>query len=364
MQPRRSILMMLALGAVCLRLSAQQSIIVSQPADAGNSGKADKSSHKNSHSSLLDYFSQESDSNRDIHVHAGDFNAPQSFFHNNNSPSFSMPHPVYFSRQSIEAANKDKNWTLLTPAEILGVQTPEEILGINNKDQNLSLDEQFLQRLHKNSSAGATNGGPAGVNFNWQNNDNNDPFANNDSSGWNNTSDNNSPFRRLNSTDGSALSSGRTGSFQPPDPSSGLSRLFNQANTSSSDQQGANSIWTSPFARPSQPRSQTSQEQRDAMQRFRALMEPESSPNKTAMPVRYSSASKSKSASASFFNNQPAYNPAGGSADQLLDNASRPEGLQSLPRVGAPKMKTETTRPAWQAQLPPWMRKGPPQHGH
>src|SRR5580693_8522200 len=53
-----------------------------------------------------------------------------------------------------------KNWTLLTPEEILGVPTAEKILGLPEPDdeKNLTVTERYLKRLNdQEQSVSATN---------------------------------------------------------------------------------------------------------------------------------------------------------------------------------------------------------------
>src|SRR6185312_1922520 len=50
------------------------------------------------------------------------------------------------AEQLRQALNRQKNWTLLTPAEIMGVQTPEKIFGLAETNANQSLAERYFQR--------------------------------------------------------------------------------------------------------------------------------------------------------------------------------------------------------------------------
>jgi hypothetical protein len=89
---------------------------------------------------------------------ASAYNAPTSLF-GNNTPTASFdilpgapdPGPAanpVSAAQWRKFLDGKKNWTLMTPEEILGVPTPEKILGLTDpkEDDKLSLTERFLQR--------------------------------------------------------------------------------------------------------------------------------------------------------------------------------------------------------------------------
>ncbi|HZI32788.1 MAG TPA: hypothetical protein VFF11_10635, partial [Candidatus Binatia bacterium] len=337
------LLLILAIGAAALSVPAQETVVVSKPADA----QSDKASPVMG--------------NSERRINAGDYRAPKAFL-NDFSPTLPMPRPLYLGNANASAANeanKRKNWTLLTPEEILGVQTPEKILGNKDKktDQDLSLEDQYLLRLRSAATSGLTNGRAGGPG--WQNNDNNNPFDQRNSRDSNNPFDNSNPFNRYNNNDNPPFPSGRMADAQQPGQGRDLSGFFNHLDpTAAAQQKQPESIWTSPFAQPVRP--ETAQEQLDAMERFRALMEPGSLPDKDKMvsQTRYSPPAKSASPSPSFFQQQPQYNPAGQSVDLLRDNSTRPTGLQPLPGVTGPALKPPEQKPSWQPQLPPWMRTG------
>lgn len=316
----------LALGAGAVSAWAQQTIIYSKPAGI-DSDKAN---------SFMDTSRR---------LHAGDYKAPHSFL--NVQPNIPLPPPSYQSTwdsSAIDAANKRNNWALLTPRQILGVKTPDEILGIKpkNDEGNLSLEERFLLRQQSPASGMLTNGGAGSL------------FLRNDSSPFWNNSQNGRQSAGSGSTDSRSYNAGQ------PDSFSSLRRLFNTANarnvSGGNDQndQNQNSIWTSGFAQPPQPK--VTPDQIAAMERFRALMAPNPAP---AKPVTVPTYSSSKSDSSSFFDQQPNVNPAGRSYTSVESDIIRPKGLTPLPGITGPAPKPDNKRPAWKAQLPPWMSDGP-----
>src|SRR5258708_7044227 len=77
-----------------------------------------------------------------------------------------MPRPLPLSPAQMAAMqqslDREKNWTLMTPAEILGVPTPEKILGIPERDatgarKNQTITERYLERENARQT-GVTNG--------------------------------------------------------------------------------------------------------------------------------------------------------------------------------------------------------------
>ena len=139
-----NLLLILALGAVAVSARADETNLFSTPID-GPKSKTDSST--GSSQRQLD---------------AGNYNAPKHFF-NNYSPSLPMPRPVFLGNldaASQDALNRSRNWALLTPEQILGMQTPEDILGLKkaDSDKNLALEEQFLLRESRPVDGAATNG--------------------------------------------------------------------------------------------------------------------------------------------------------------------------------------------------------------
>lgn len=338
------LLMVLAVASAGWPLMAQESIIYSPPSD-------EKSDQPNP---IM--------VNPDRQVSAGDYNAPRKIF-NNFAPILPMPQPIYYGNTDpavLDALNKRRNWTLLTPAQILGVQTPEEILGLDSlKPENkMSLDQQFLMRLESKSASGVNAGiatyGTTPDHSEYNKYDGSDP------------SGRGNPFNRAknNKLD---FSSGSTGNGllkagQSDAQDNYFKQFFNEVDSASSRQQTSgfqqrsDSPWTSPFAQPNQPK--ISQDQIDAMDRFRALMNPGASPNAT--PISYST--PAKPVPDPYLQKQPQYNPVGRSFAPLGSDAAGPTGIQPLPGLTGPTQKSAAGRPSWQAQMPPWMQGGPQPH--
>jgi hypothetical protein len=318
---------MLALCAGSVSVSAQQTIILSKPKEV-DSDKAN---------SFL---------NKSGSLHADDYKAPQSFF--NIAPDLPLPRPSYqpWDSSAIETANKQKNWGLLTPEQIFGVQKPEDLLGVKPQDgkDKLSLEDQFLLRQRKSSGGMATNGGAGSL------------FMRDDSNPFLKRMDRNNPNAWQPGYDGSPNSSQFDSS--QPDSYRSLKRLFGNANPGdvyAPGNQPQNSMWTSGFTQPTQPKA--TQEQLDSMERFRALMQSAPAQDSTAQIPSYNAA---KPSSSSFFDQPPSFNPAGRSYTALESDITRPKGLTPLPGVTGPVSKPDNNiRPDWKAKLPPWMSSGP-----
>lgn len=325
------LLVFFALVAASLPLAAQETIVYSKPSDA----KEEKT--------------DDSINDKERKINSGDYNAPRQVF-NDFSPNLPGPRPSYFGNMDPavrDALNKRKNWTLLTPEQILGVQTPEDILGIKDQStEKLSLEDQYLLRI-STTGTGATTDQKSGNAT--RRDDNNSRLDARNSSG------NNNPFDRYKN-DNPLFSPNQMANPQIQDQSKDIGQFFNSP---AADQQQGDSIWTSKFAQPSQPK--ISPEQTARMDRFRAMLELAPAPDRTASQVRYPTTPSTSTKPDSFFEKQPQFNPRGGSASLLEDNSTRPVGIQPLPGITGPRLKPETKRPDWQAQLPPWMKEGPQQ---
>ncbi|HEY2330226.1 MAG TPA: hypothetical protein VGI63_10490, partial [Verrucomicrobiae bacterium] len=127
----------------------------------------------------------------------------------------------------------------------------------------------------------------------------------------------------------------------------------------SGDERKPESAWTSVFAQPAQPKQTSAQ--LEEMERFRALMEPGSLPDKTPIPARFS-VTPAPAPVDPFLQPQSQFNPAGRSAAAVENNIGRPTGIQPLPGLTGPAATPPKSRPSWQAQLPPWLQSGPQPH--
>jgi hypothetical protein len=246
-----------------------------------------------------------------------------------------MPSPVvqYNSASVKEALDRRKNWTLLTPEQILGIQTPEQILGVPDKNDNkhLSLEEKFLLRESRANAMSATNGRGGNAALLRELTDNN-------------------PFKLNKDEENNAFSP----ESQKMEPGRKFfNQLLNQENSGNPMDKG-NSTWASSFAQRSQPRE--SPEQQAEMERFRALMEPTSPPDKPEVATRFTVAKTP--AADSFLQPIPTVNPVGRTAQPLDNIFSSSAGIKPLPPVSTPAPKPATKANA-QSQLPPWLRDGP-----
>jgi hypothetical protein len=268
----------------------------------------------------------------------GAYNAPKSAVVN-VAPDATLPQPVIYQRPNPaaqDAMNRKKNWTLLTPEQILGVKTPEQIMGLPDpkNDNKLSLEEQYLLREGRARNFAATNGRPALR-------ANPSPFGTD--------RDRQNPFMQGADNRQSASQTdeqkGSVGFFN---------RLLNP--NSAGEERKTDSQWNSVFAQPQQ--AKPSQQQQDSMERFRTLMQPTTPEDNKAAPANYSKTPPAP-ARDPFLQPQPAYNPAGRSVPVLEDKISRPAGIKPLPGATAAPSQSTVKRPAWQAQLPPWLQDAP-----
>ena len=132
-----------------LSASAQQVIQFSKPADSDPAQKANNF--------MPDHGNRNPDS----------FNAPSSLFAN-QVPSDNFEDVAGNSANLAAAAaaaqwqklqERNKNWGLMTPEEILGIPTPEKLLGIteDDKDAKLSPEERFLKHQDQLAATSASN---------------------------------------------------------------------------------------------------------------------------------------------------------------------------------------------------------------
>jgi hypothetical protein len=315
----------LAVVLSALAASAQETIVFSKPADLS----ADKANSFIGSSSRA--------------ANAGSISAPKQMF-TVPEPTLPMPPPVYQHYQDpsvTEALNKRNNWRLLTPEQIMGLQTVEEIMGLADRgtDRKLSLEEKFLLRQSQGSRSTVTNA-RSGLLAR----ENNNPFEQNRDD-------------QLSFNQKSAL---RTEDLSPNKSPWAWSQATQRPDGSSPDEAGAspmNSAWQSAFAQPSRPVPfGQSPEEIARMERFRALMDP---PSAAPDPAIKTTRAQPVSAPAFFQNSQPAVNPAGRSAVAVQVNIARPKGIQPLPAATGSTLTPQTKKPEWQAQPPPWMTDKP-----
>jgi hypothetical protein len=275
-------------------------------------------------------------------MNAGDHNAPKQLF--NVTPDLPMPRVMLQQNQiqdssARDAANKRKNWTLLTPEEIMGVKTAEQILGVKDpnkdKESKLSLEEQFLLRNLRDSAGTATNGRAGAALL---------PQENSLFSGQNRNDQ--LPFSRLTDSQANDRFPGDSARYFNDPYKTELRNNVNQQATT----------WKSAFSQPAQPRQ--TPEQLENLERFRAMMEAASTPE----PANKSFNVRTAPAPAPSLKTLPVVNPAGRSVAAIDDNISRPTGIQPLPTATGSTLTKPKTRPSSHAQRPPWMSDAPQPH--
>lgn len=322
-----------ALMALGFPVAAQQTIQFSKPANQDPAATANANAIMPSAS----------------HKAPSAFNAPTSLFGNSGatasfdilpgSPPPAMPNPNAAQWQKV--LENRKNWSLMTPEQILGIPTPESILGVTDpqEDPKLSPEERFLRRQERQEQAGITNASLRSDAFLWHNDDEN--------RGLFQSPDANNPL--ANAPGGSSQSQGIAGLIRNSSP------FFNQTTKSLADMnQRMDSTWEHPFGSP-EPMPKATPEQLSGMERFRALMEPTPPQTPSAAPGFSSQPSHTPDP---FLQPVPAsFNPAGRSFTGLGNDIAKPTGLAPLPGVTGPR--PPPSKPAPLVQTPPWLSQSP-----
>ena len=279
---------------------------------------------------------------------ANELRAPVSVF-DAQSPSLPLsapPRAPMLSRAEAqrlqEMRDKRENWALMTPAEILGVdssrnalRTPEQEAADNQ--ENSTVVERFLQRQRQSHSA-VTNG------YN----------SDNSSSGWDFSRD------QGGLTNGRPSDSVRIGL---PTAAEILDRFFNDtpADNRLAGQNGNKSAgWFKSLGLPPQPAAPTP-EQLVERERFRQLLDPGSYSD---TPVKSSPGgtflSSLQPLPDATLNQTPAVNPVGASFAPLSSAIGRPAGLTPLPGIaGSTNWQSPAPPPAWAPKPPPWLSQTP-----
>jgi len=258
------------------------------------------------------------------------------------APSPSVPSAVAISegRQLQNLLNPKKDWTLMTPEEIMGVTSPGKNFQVPERDamglrKNSSALERFTER-QGGSQFVATNG-----------------------------------FSPDNPASAGRVSHSRD--FQPdagtPNPVSDnsgstpqtLSQLFNNApqrdDNFSAQNTGANS-WKPLDGSSPLPTSDSAQ--LTEMDQFKQLLGTNpSTQSETPAASSSSGAFVSSPSSANYSFGQPVVNPAGASYTPLTSGIGTPTGLTPLPTITGQSSIQPAITPAWTPQAPPWMSQGP-----
>jgi hypothetical protein len=258
------------------------------------------------------------------------------------APPLVVPEAVAISegQQLQNLLNPKKDWTLMTPGEIMGVTSPEKVFEIPERDamglrKNSGALEDFTERQNGSQFA-ATNG-----------------FSpDNPASAW--RSSRNRDFQP--DADTPNLVSDNLGSTPQT-----LSQLFNNAPQRDDNFAGQNADGNSwkPFDG-SSPLPASDSAQLTEMDRFKQLLGA-SPPASTAMRSSSSEGSAFFSPQSSANDNfsQPAVNPVGASYTPLTSGIGTPTGLTPLPTITGQSSLQPAITPAWTPQAPPWMSQGP-----
>jgi hypothetical protein len=291
-------------AACCAQTPTDQSAILSKPADDGTAGPA---------SSLQ--LPQDSSLNPSL----------PGF---NNSPNLNFPIPPPDANAVWQKElNNRRNWTLMTPEEIMGVQTPEQIFGLTERDpeKNLSLEERYLKRESNAEKAAekaaATNTLAGG-----------DVFSHN---GLFDQPDANDPVSSDSKKD-------------QPDGSGVFSRIFGTSQDSLFGQKTRASQFNPGTSAAAAAKAQL--EEDAEMARFRALIGEVPQPG-TSTPTPSPALASSPSL-------QPVsqFDPFGHPLISQASDPSKPTELMPMTEfTGYYTPPKKTKKPSWEAQPPPWL---------
>lgn len=267
--------------------------------------------------------------------------APRSLF--GNGPSFDVlpmgPMPIVPNGNAAQWQKK-KDWSLMTPEQILGIPTPESILGIadSKEDPKLSPEEQFMQREERQSQMEASN---VLRNFN-------------------------ASFLPNQNSAGGVLGTrddrnGQDGLFGAGDSHSTMSTAATDLNpfafgnprvpAGANVNQQVDPTWVSPFGSAAPPQPVTPQ-QLAGMERFRALFE---SPPAAAKPATASFFVQPAATPDPYLQQSPAFNPVGQAVKPLESGVVKPVGLTPLAGIATPP----SPKKASLVQPPPWLSQSP-----
>jgi hypothetical protein len=243
--------------------------------------------------------------------------------------------------------NRRKNWTLMTPEDILGVPTAEKILGLPDPtgDDKRTPEEGYLRR--QKLAAGLSSANVLHrLNSSGQRNDAN-PFAPRDQTDQHGQFDANGQAVGLD---------GRPDARTDAAARKYFDRLVNAPAASPfGASRNANSTWASAFDQPA-PLPKPNLDQIASMERFKAMMEPSSPPEKVTVPTRFSTSPLPTTDPN--LQHTPLFNPLGQSYSPLQSSISRPTGITPLPTLSTPNYKPAAPKKSL-AELPPWLSKDP-----
>ncbi|HEU6448166.1 MAG TPA: hypothetical protein VFV23_07005 [Verrucomicrobiae bacterium] len=258
--------------------------------------------------------------------------APQFF--NSHLPEPSLQQNI----QPQQTAPQDKNiWTLMTPAEILGVEPPEKAM---RSEQQKAYDEdregrtpleRFMKRQADAQAVAATNG-TGGQTFTEQ---------------WD--------FSRAENKSqlpGESSLSGREKSA-----ADFLNNSLNEWSAHPQKNGGRNQ-----FTPPKSMEKTANARQMMTVQQFSQLLAPfqsqDAAPKGSAMPALEKINSDKESIVDPNLQPQPLFNPVGNSYKPIQSNISKPVGIQPLPTLTSPVVPS-VAAPAWAPKPPPWHSQAP-----
>ena len=319
--------------ALALPVAAQQAIIISKPAEKANANLPTAAQRRG----------------------LGAFNAPQSIFGGAPEAAFdNLPGATVINNVSPEAARQwkkaldaKKNWTLMTPAEIMGVSTPEKILGLMDQkaDDKLSPEERYLIRQDRAASLAT---GLAATNSLRRSDaalapqDDDNPFV-----------------PRNDATRDARFSNERSAAASTRN----FSRLFNpQPDAGIVAKPSADLPWGNVFGRPPAMTDKAVVEQAAVMDRFRVMMEPGSAPDLSPAAAARPTAPVLPLPNPNL-NREFVENPLGHSFIPIQNNVGRPAGVTPLPSITGPYKSATPVKSAPLVQLPPWLSATPQPFG-
>jgi hypothetical protein len=229
-----------------------------------------------------------------------------------------------------ELMDRRKNWILLTPAEILGVNTPEKIMGIQERDaagrpKNLTALERYTERRNLAASA-FTNSAPFLL--------------------WNNPSNKSA-----------ALPGGLPGNWAGPDNPSGT--LFDSTPDNQNPAgQNDNNSWSRLFGSPA-PAPMAAPAREADMGRFKQLLRTGSSAPVAATPALGGAKAVLPQTALSSGLGQSALTPIGASFTPLNSGIGRPPELPKLPSIWSLSPTSAPAAAVWAPQPPPWLSPTP-----
>lgn len=261
--------------------------------------------------------------------------APQPPLFKTPVQRFQMPSRQRLPQKSQEDRN---NWTLMTPAEILGVETPEDVLkspeqaAFDKERGGQNPMERFLKRQNQ-LQAGGTNGAQgANSKLQWD-------FSRNEVRP--------DSFGRGNGYTDNAQK--KTADF--------LDSSIDEWSTKPNKNLGQNGFNTSSRS----PSSATMMRQADSVARFQELLASASSPSSTIL--KPSSGVKNLPAVQPLVDPnlqpRPQVNPNGASFTPLSSGIVRPTAITPLPTLTSQNIAPSVTTPSWMPKPAPWLSTAP-----